>query len=98
MEAMASGTPAVVTSKGGPKFQVQDGVNGFVAATSHDFIAKIKQTMAAPQLHRSLRVASRIAASSKSWENVLEELHEAYQASLWPSTSQATRPVLTPIV
>jgi glycosyltransferase involved in cell wall biosynthesis len=98
MEAMASGTPAVVTSKGGPKFQVQDGVNGFVAASSHDFIAKIKQTMAAPQLHRSLRVASRIAASSKSWENVLEELHEAYQASLWPSTSQATRPVLTPIV
>ena len=54
MEAMASGTPAVVTSKGGPKYQVQNGVSGFVATGEQDFIARIKQTMASPQLHRSL--------------------------------------------
>ncbi len=94
-EAMASGTPAVVTSKGGPKYQVQDGVTGFVAADEQDFIAKVKQTMTSPQLHRSLRVASRAAASRRSWENVLEELREAYDVCLWPQTNHSERAVLT---
>jgi phosphatidylinositol alpha 1,6-mannosyltransferase len=97
MEAMASGTPAVVTSKGGPKYQVQNGVTGFVSTGEQDFIARIKQTMASPQLHRSLRVASRLAACRKSWEIVLDELHQAYQASLWQSASQPANAVLTPI-
>ncbi|HEV7967197.1 MAG TPA: glycosyltransferase [Candidatus Acidoferrales bacterium] len=96
-EAMASGTPAVVTSKGGPKFQVQNGVTGFVSASEQDFIARIKQTMASPQLHRSLRVASRLAASRRSWENVLDDLRQAYQACLWQSESQPASAVLTPI-
>jgi phosphatidylinositol alpha 1,6-mannosyltransferase len=97
MEAMASGTPAVVTSKGGPKFQVQDRVSGFVAQTEGEFIARIKETMASPQLHRSLRAASRLAACRKSWENVLEDLHQAYQACMWPSASRSTSAVLTPV-
>jgi phosphatidylinositol alpha 1,6-mannosyltransferase len=98
MEAMASGTPVVVTSKGGPKYQVQNGVSGFVSTGEEDFIARIKQTMASPQLHRSLRLASRLAASRKSWETVLDELHEAYQACVWHPASQPARAVLTPIV
>jgi phosphatidylinositol alpha 1,6-mannosyltransferase len=95
MEAMASGTPAVVTSKGGPKYQVQDGVTGFVAADEQDFIAKVKQTMISPQLHRSLRVASRAAASRRSWENVLEELRQAYEVCLLPSPRRSQSAVLT---
>ena len=98
MEAMASGTPAVVTSKGGPKYQVQNGVSGFVATGEQDFIARIKQTMASPQLHRSLRLASRLAASRKSWETVLDELHHAYQACRWQTSSQPARAVLTPTI
>jgi phosphatidylinositol alpha 1,6-mannosyltransferase len=98
MEAMSSGTPAVVTSKGGPKFQVLNGVNGFVATSEQDFIGRIKQTMSSPQLHRSLRLASRVAASRKSWENVLDELHQAYQACMWLTAAQPANAVLTPIV
>jgi glycosyltransferase involved in cell wall biosynthesis len=98
MEAMASGTPAVVTSKGGPKYQVQNGVSGFVASGEQEFISRIKQTMASPQLHRSLRVASRLAASRRSWETVLDELHQAYQACMWQTTSQPANVVLTPTV
>jgi glycosyltransferase involved in cell wall biosynthesis len=94
MEAMASGTPAIVTSKGGPKYQVQNGVSGFVATGEQDFIARIKQTMASPQLHRSLRLACRLAASRKSWENVLDELNQAYQACSWQSTNQPASAVL----
>jgi hypothetical protein len=72
-------------------------VSGFVAAGEQDFIARIKQTMASPQMHRSLRVASRLAASRRSWENVLDELHLAYQACRWQSASQTPNAVLTPI-
>jgi phosphatidylinositol alpha 1,6-mannosyltransferase len=98
MEAMASGTPAVVTSKGGPKYQVQNGVSGYVATGEQDFIARIKQTMASPHLHRSLRIASRLAASRKSWESVLDELHQAYKACMWQPSTQPANVVLTPIV
>ena len=94
MEAMASGTPAVVTSAGGPKYLVQDGVTGFVAVDGRDFIAKVKQTMTSPQLHRSLRVASRAAASRRSWENVLDELSQAYQTCLWPGASRTPPAIL----
>jgi phosphatidylinositol alpha 1,6-mannosyltransferase len=94
MEAMASGTPAVVTCKGGPKFQVLDGVNGFVARNNQEFVERIKQTMAAPQLHRALRVACRAAASRKSWETVLDELNDAYQACQWQPSKQPRRAVL----
>jgi glycosyltransferase involved in cell wall biosynthesis len=94
MEAMASGTPAVVTSKGGPKYQVEDGVSGFVAGSQQEFTARIKQIIGAPQLHRSLRLASRAAASRKSWETVLDELHEAYQACRWQTSRHAATQVL----
>jgi phosphatidylinositol alpha 1,6-mannosyltransferase len=98
MEALASGTPAIVTSKGGPKYQVENGVTGFVSSGEQDFIARVKQTMASPQLHRALRVASRLAASQKSWETVLDELHQAYQACRWQSASQPANAVLTQTV
>ena len=38
LEAFASGVPAVVTDAGGPKFIVTPAVNGFVAATSDEFV------------------------------------------------------------
>jgi glycosyltransferase involved in cell wall biosynthesis len=79
-EAMASGTPVVVTSKGGPKYQVTEGKNGFVAADPQDFIAKVKRVMASPGLHRSLREACPAAVSGRSWDDVLVDLCKAYDA------------------
>lgn len=80
-EAMASGTPAIVTSKGGPKYQVQDGITGFVAEDTEDFLAKTTWLMANPHQHRRFRDACRVWAGGRSWENVLDDLLEAYQAS-----------------
>ena len=48
----------VVTSKGGPKYQVRDGINGFVATDAQDFGAKVKRIVTTPSLHRSLRDAA----------------------------------------
>ena len=83
-EAQASGVPVVVTSKGGPKYQVQDGKTGFVGADAEDFIAKTKRVMTNPKLHRSLREATHLVADGKSWDKVLDDLADAYQVSLRP--------------
>jgi glycosyltransferase involved in cell wall biosynthesis len=95
LEAMASGVPAVVTSKGGPKYQVQDGVTGFVALDSQDFIAKVKLIMTANALRRTLRESSRFHASGRSWDSVLDDLHEAYREGLRHSRIQHPTPLLT---
>jgi phosphatidylinositol alpha 1,6-mannosyltransferase len=80
-EAMASGTPVVVTSKGGPKYQVRPGVTGFVAANEQDFFFKVKMLMTNPDQLARFREACRTWAGGRSWNNVLDDLLDAYQAS-----------------
>jgi len=80
-EALASGTPAIVTSKGGPKYQVQDGVTGFIAGDAQEFLVKTTWLMANSEQHRRFRDACRLWACGRSWNNVLDDLLAAYQAS-----------------
>jgi phosphatidylinositol alpha 1,6-mannosyltransferase len=80
-EAMASGTPAIVTCKGGPKYQVQDGITGFVADHPDDFLVKTMWLMSNPAQHRRFREACRVWAAGRTWDAVLDDLLEAYQAS-----------------
>ena len=90
-EAMASGTPAVVTCKGGPKYQIQNGITGFVAANDRDFFLKVKWLMTNPEQHRHFRHASRTWANGRSWSGVLDDLLDAYHASLsLPVMDQST--------
>ena len=44
-EALASGVPAVVMAEGGPKFLVENGVDGFVAESDQDFIHRVEALM-----------------------------------------------------
>jgi phosphatidylinositol alpha 1,6-mannosyltransferase len=92
-EAQASGVPSLVTAKGGPKFQVKDGVTGFVGVDAEDFIAKATLVATKPKLHKSLREATRRAAGGMGWDNVLDDLAHAYHTSLqsgaWRSPEQA---------
>lgn len=90
LESMASGVPVVVTSKGGPKYQVEQGVTGFVAADARDFIDKVRLLMTSPELHVKQRHACRRWAGARSWDNMLDEVREAYDASLTP-TGEAAR-------
>ena len=82
LEALASGTPALVTSKGGPKYLVQDGITGFVAADPKDFISKAKLVLSSPALHRSLRDAAYRWAQGCSWMKVMDDLRDAYRAGM----------------
>lgn len=88
-EAMASGTPVVVTSKGGPKYQVQHGVTGFVARDSEDFITRVKWLMTHPEQHWRFREACRTWSNGRSWNGILDDLLDAYLASLsWPAAEE----------
>jgi phosphatidylinositol alpha 1,6-mannosyltransferase len=95
LESMAAGTPVVVTSRGGPKYQVQQGITGFVAADKREFIEKVKLLMITPELHLSQRYACRNWARTRSWEHMLEELRHAYEACLrQPVSAPAARMAL----
>jgi glycosyltransferase involved in cell wall biosynthesis len=93
-EAMASGTPVVVTSKGGPKYQVQPGITGFVAADEKDFFTKVKLLMTNSEQHARFREACRTWADGRSWNCVLDDLLEAYQASFSNQVASYATPAL----
>jgi phosphatidylinositol alpha 1,6-mannosyltransferase len=77
-EAMASGAPALVSDKGGPKFFVKDGVNGFVASDLDGFAKYAKQLIDDRDLLARMKVTSREFAKTRTWESVFETVYEAY--------------------
>jgi phosphatidylinositol alpha 1,6-mannosyltransferase len=87
LEALASGVPAVVTADGGPKFLVQSGITGFVAADDPSFICYILQLMNDSDLHRTMKQAAREHACSISWDRVFERVYDAYATTLFPDRS-----------
>ena len=82
LEALASGTPAVVTAHGGPKFIVQHGVSGHIASDDRDFLDAVLALMSKRELHRQMREAARRSACAVSWDSVFDQVYQAYQACL----------------
>ena len=81
-ESHASGVPAVVTSGGGPKFLVNDGVNGFVARDDCHFVECVLKAMDLGTDLNRLRVAAREQGEQASWDRVFESVYDNYQACL----------------
>ena len=81
LEAMASGVPAVVMPQGGPKFLIEDGVNGFIASDEKDFLETIVSLAKQPQQLNEMRNNARTAACERSWERVFEDVYDKYQLS-----------------
>ena len=77
-EAMASGAPAVVTDKGGPKHFVKDGINGFVARSLDEFAKYCGMFLDDEQLLAQMKQSSREFALTRSWDSVFETVYEAY--------------------
>jgi phosphatidylinositol alpha 1,6-mannosyltransferase len=79
LEALASGVPAVVTSAGGPKFIVREGVSGFVAENDADFVDRTAQLLGDPELRSRMGQAARQQALAESWDAVFETVYDGYR-------------------
>ena len=82
LEALASGVPAVVTAKGGPKYTIQPGKTGYVANNFDEFVAAVALLLTRPDLLSSIRPTARQYALSISWEPIFESMYKAYERHL----------------
>lgn len=90
-EAMASGVPCVVTSRGGPAHIVTDGLDGFVTPTPEAFVDAVLRLARDSELRRTMAANARATALKASWDSVFEDVYRAYADSLArPSASAAS--------
>ncbi len=78
LEALASGVPAVVTARGGPKYTVRHGVTGYVANDLPEFCEFAASLMASPQTRREMGKAGRVFAQESSWTRAFEGIYSKY--------------------
>jgi len=82
LEAMASGTPAVVMGKGGPRFLVEQGESGFVALSDEELAEAVLKLYHSPALLDRMRAGARKRAEGRSWDAVFGDVYRHYQAVL----------------
>lgn len=93
LESQASGLPAIVSSQGGPKFIIRDGVSGYVAKEEKDFIAATLTLISQADKLRQMRESARQLACAASWDKIFEHLYQVYAFSLQEVEAEKGRTV-----
>jgi glycosyltransferase involved in cell wall biosynthesis len=88
LEALASGVPPVVTSSGGPKYLVADGVTGLVSATADAFAQNVLALALNSNLRKRMQIRAREFALCRYWHRIFEQVYDTYEYCL-----RAARPV-----
>lgn len=78
LEANASGVPAIVSDKGGSKFLIDQGKNGFVAKDADEFAHFAIKLIEDRSMLERMKTAARKRASGRSWDAVFETVYSAY--------------------
>ena len=81
-EAHASGVPAIVSDKGGPKFIVREGETGFVAKTPEDYVTYASMLYDNPDKLAEMKRLSRESAMSSSWDSIFEGVYDGYREAI----------------
>jgi glycosyltransferase involved in cell wall biosynthesis len=84
LEALAAGTPALVTDQGGPQFIVRPGETGFVCPSAAEFVEHLLHLRNHPDELKALRVNARRQAEGACWDTVFEAVYRAYDVALQP--------------
>jgi glycosyltransferase involved in cell wall biosynthesis len=79
LEALASGVPALVSSVGGPKYNVQHCKTGYIANSFEEFVAFTDLVLTQPDLLPAMARAGRLYALSTSWDRGFEGMFNAYE-------------------
>ena len=92
LEAFASGVPALVTDACGPKFLIEEGVNGMVRSTDAEFALAAAGLAVDRARVPAMREAARKYALSQPWDSVFESVYEAYQFAVQPAGALQSLP------
>lgn len=84
LEAFASGVPALVTDACGPKFLIEEGVNGMVRSTDAEFASAAATLAVERERIPAMRASARQYAMTQSWDSVFESVYDAYQFAVTP--------------
>ena len=85
LEALASGVPALVSSVGGPKYNVQHCKTGYIAKNFDEFVAFTHLVLSQPDLLPAMAKAGRRYALSTSWDLGFEAMLKAYEQCFYPT-------------
>lgn len=81
-EACASGVPAIVSDKGGPKFIIEHEKSGFVAKTPEDYVKYCIDLIDNPEKLATMKVAARNFTQQRSWDSIFEKVYDAYYEAI----------------
>lgn len=81
-EAHASGVPAIVSDKGGPKYIVRPGETGFVARNFADFVKYSIELYDDREKLNKMKATSRENAMSRSWDSIFEGVYDGYRETI----------------
>jgi phosphatidylinositol alpha 1,6-mannosyltransferase len=81
-EANASGVPAIVSDKGGPKFITDHGRTGFIVENIDDFSRYSLELLEEPEKLAAMKKAAREFALERSWDTVFEKVYQAYAETI----------------
>jgi phosphatidylinositol alpha 1,6-mannosyltransferase len=82
LEAMSAGLPVVSFRLSGPQSAVEDGVTGYTAVTSAEFVDKVADLVRDDELRRCFSDASREKAQHFHWDVVFTAIYRAYETVL----------------
>jgi phosphatidylinositol alpha 1,6-mannosyltransferase len=87
LEALAAGTPALVTDQGGPQFIVRPGETGFICRNAEEFVDRLLWLRSNTTELHAFRNNARHQAEGASWDNVFQAVYRAYEVALTPALS-----------
>ena len=97
LEALAAGSPALVTDQGGPQFIVRPGETGFICRSTKEFVERVLHLRANPGELKALRINARRQSEAASWDSVFRAVYRAYDVALQPRVHNAGADLKLPL-
>ncbi len=93
LEALASGLPAVVAARGGPKDLIRDGETGFICAVDDGaaFAERVAWLAVNPERRAAMGRSARESALMRTWPRVMAQLEGYYAEALTLQQRKARR-------